>query len=264
MFQHCEGGMSILERAQGAMTNEMVETENLPERKVAARAADTLRVLVAEDDVPLANFLRRGFQTNNYSVDLVHDGEAAAGAISGTKYQLVILDLNLPSLDGIALLKRVRPLFPILPIMVLTARNNLEDRIMALDSGADDCVIKPFSFQELTARTRALLRRTSHRSAGTLQVADLTLNRDEFRVERAGKKIDLTTKEFSLLEYFMINARHPVSRAMIMENVWKSNYDGSTNLVDVYSKYVRDKVDAGFPLKLLRTIRGIGYVLTDD
>lgn len=246
------------------MTIEMVETESRPERKVTARASDALRVLVAEDDVPLANFLRRSFQTDNYSVDMVHDGEAAVEAISGAKYQLLILDLNLPKLDGIMLLKRVRPLFPTLPIVVLTARNSLEDRIMALDSGADDCVLKPFSFQELTARTRALLRRTSHRSAGTLQVADLMLNRDEFRVERGGKRIDLTAKEFSLLEYLMINARRPVSRAMIMENVWKSSYDGSTNLVDVYSKYVRDKVDAGFPLKLIRTIRTVGYVLTDD
>jgi two-component system, OmpR family, copper resistance phosphate regulon response regulator CusR len=245
------------------MTDEVVKAESLAERK-GSKAADALRVLIAEDDIPLANFLRRGFQTQSYSVDIVHDGEAAAGAVSEAKYQLLLLDLNLPKLDGLLVLKRVRPLFPTLPIMVLTARNNLEDRIMALDSGADDCVVKPFSFQELTARTRALLRRTSPRSAGTLQVADLTLNRDEFRVERAGKKIDLTAKEFALLEYFMINARRPVTREMIMENVWKSTYDGSTNLVDVYSKYVRDKVDGEFPLKLVRTIRGIGYVLTDD
>ncbi|MFZ1131125.1 MAG: response regulator transcription factor [Terriglobales bacterium] len=246
------------------MTDEVIKTESPAERKVPARGSDALRVLIAEDDIPLANFLRRGFQTQSYSVDMVHDGEAAAGAISETKYQLVLLDLNLPKLDGLLVLKKVRPLFPTLPIMVLTARNNLEDKITALDSGADDCVIKPFSFQELTARTRALLRRTSSRSGGTLQVADLVLNRDEFRVERAGKKIDLTAKEFALLEYFMVNARRPVTREMIMENVWKSTYDGSTNLVDVYSKYVRDKVDAGFPLKLIRTIRGIGYVLTDD
>jgi len=246
------------------MTDEMIKAESLVEPKGSAKASEALRVLIAEDDIPLANFLRRGFQTHSYSVDMVHDGEAAAGAISATKYQLLLLDLNLPKLDGLMVLKRVRPLFPALPIMVLTARNNLEDRIMALDSGADDCVVKPFSFQELTARTRALLRRTSPRSAGTLQVADLVLNRDEFRVERAGKKIELTAKEFALLEYFMINARRPVTREMIMENVWKSTYDGSTNLVDVYSKYVRDKVDADFPLKLIRTIRGIGYVLTDD
>jgi len=246
------------------MTDEIVRAEYSAERKATAKAPDALRVLIAEDDIPLANFLRRGFQTHSHAVDMVHDGEAAVGAISGAKYQLLLLDLNLPKLDGLLVLKRVRPLFPTLPIMVLTARNNLEDRITALDSGADDCVVKPFSFQELTARTRALLRRTSSRSAGTLQVADLMLNRDEFRVERAGRKIDLTAKEFALLEYFMINARRPVTRKMIMESVWKSTYDGSTNLVDVYSKYVRDKVDAGFPLKLIRTIRGIGYVLTDD
>ncbi len=242
----------------------MIKVDSLPACKEAAKTSDALRVLIAEDDVPLANFLRRGFQTHSYSVDVVHDGEAAAGAIARSKYQLLLLDLNLPKLDGLMVLKRVRPLFPNLPIMVLTARKNLEDRISALDNGADDCVLKPFSFQELTARTRALLRRTNPGSAGTLQVADLILNRDEFKVERAGKRIDLTAKEFTLLEYFMVNARRPVTREMIMEKVWKSTYDGSTNLVDVYSKYVRDKVDAGYPLKLIRTIRGIGYVLTDD
>jgi DNA-binding response OmpR family regulator len=246
------------------MTNETIKISGVPQYPMAERPVDSLRVLVAEDDIPLANFLRRGFQTESYCTDMVHDGEAAAEALAGSKYSLLILDLNLPKLDGILLLKRIRPLFPALPILVLTARNDLEDRIMALDSGADDCVVKPFSFQELRARTRALLRRVSPRSTGTLQVADLVLNRDQFRVERAGKKIDLTPKEFALLEYFMMNARRPVSRAMIMENVWKSTYNGSTNLVDVYSKYVRDKVDAGFSFKLIRTIRGIGYVLNDD
>ncbi|MGB8011386.1 MAG: response regulator transcription factor [Terriglobales bacterium] len=246
------------------MIDEMVKVESPADHTSNTQPTDALRVLIAEDDIPLANFLRRGFQTHRYSVDMVHDGEAAAGAIAGSKYQLLLLDLNLPKLDGLMVLKRVRPSNPNLPIMVLTARNNLEDRIMALDNGADDCVVKPFSFQELTARTRALLRRTSPQLAGTLQVADLVLNRDEFRVERAGKKIDLTAKEFALLEFFMVNARRPVTREMIMEKVWKSTYDGSTNLVDVYSKYVRDKVDAGFPLKLIRTIRGIGYVLSDD
>jgi DNA-binding response OmpR family regulator len=246
------------------MTNETIRTSGVPEHPMTGRSVESVRVLVAEDDIPLANFLRRGFQTESYCADMVHDGEAAADALSRSKYSLLVLDLNLPKLDGILLLKRIRPLFPALPILVLTARNNLEDRITALDSGADDCVVKPFSFQELRARTRALLRRVNPRSTGTLQVADLMLNRDEFRVERAGKKIDLTPKEFALLEYFMMNARRPVSRAMIMENVWKSTYDGSTNLVDVYSKYVRDKVDAGFPFKLIRTIRGIGYVLNDD
>ncbi len=246
------------------MTIEVSKADGLAERKGPAKASEVSRVLIAEDDIPLANFLRRGFQTHSYSVDVVHDGEAAADAIAGSKYQLLVLDLNLPKLDGLMVLKRVRPLFPNLPIMVLTARTNLEDRIMALDSGADDCVLKPFSFQELTARTRALLRRTSPQWAGTLQVADLVLSRDEFKVERAGKKLELTAKEFALLEYFMMNARRPVTREMIMDKIWKTTYDGSTNLVDVYAKYVRDKVDGGFPLKLIRTIRGVGYVLTDD
>jgi DNA-binding response OmpR family regulator len=247
------------------MPNEMVvESESRLEDRVVRKPTLALRVLVAEDDVPLANFLRRGLQTDSYAVDMVHDGEAAEAALAAEKYDLLILDLNLPKLDGMGVLKWARPLFPTLPIIVLTARNNLDDRILALDGGADDCVIKPFSFQELTARTRALLRRTTTPTVGTLRVADLVLNRDEFRVERDGKRIDLTPKEFALLEYFMTNARRPVTRAMIMENVWKAPYDGSTNLVDVYSKYVRDKVDAGFPLKLIRTIRGIGYVLTDD
>jgi len=233
--------------------------------KSAAPGLPPVQVLVAEDDIPLAHFLRRGLSGNQYSVDLAHDGEAAVQALSQTAYNLLILDLNLPKLDGLSVLKQVRPHAPSLPILVLTARNRLEDRITALDSGADDCLIKPFSFQELTARTRALMRRQGgHVQAGPLQVADLTLNRAEFRVERAGRKIDLTAKEFALLEYLMTNARRPVTRAMIMENVWREPYDGSTNLVDVYVKYVRDKVDADASLKLVRTIRGVGYVLSDN
>jgi len=224
------------------------------------------QVLVAEDDIPLAHFLEKGLRSDQYMVELVHDGEAAVQALTQNQYSLLILDLNLPKLDGLALLKQVRPQAPKLPILVLTGRSRLEDRIMALDSGADDCLIKPFSFQELTARTRALLRRNGNPSgfSGPVQVADLILNRAEFRVERAGRKLDLTAKEFALLEYLMMNARKPVTRAMIMENVWREAYDGSTNLVDVYVKYVRDKVDSGAPTKLVRTIRGVGYVLAEN
>jgi DNA-binding response OmpR family regulator len=163
-----------------------------------------------------------------------------------------------------SILKEIRPKSPMLPIMVLTARSTLEDKIMALDAGADDCMVKPFSFRELLARTRALLRRNVGGGSHTLlQLADLTLNRSELRVERAGKTLDLTAKEFLLLEYLMLNAPQPVTREMIMENVWKEPYDGSTNLIDVYIKYVRDKIDKDFPTKLLCTIRGIGYVLRD-
>ncbi|MFZ0285063.1 MAG: response regulator transcription factor [Terriglobales bacterium] len=221
------------------------------------------KLLVAEDDVPLAHFLQRGLQTQKYEVQLAHDGDAAFQALSTTQYNLLILDLNLPKLDGISLLSRIRPIIPNLPVLVLTARIQMEDRIQALDGGADDCMVKPFSFQELTARSRALLRRNRNSGAGVLQVGDLILNRADFRVERSGKKIELTAKEFALLEYFMMNARRTVTRAMIMEEVWKTAYDGSTNLVDVYVKYVRDKVDSGFDSKLMRTVRGIGYVITD-
>jgi DNA-binding response OmpR family regulator len=224
----------------------------------------TTPVLVADDDVPLAHFLRRGLESNKYDVRLAHDGEATLQEISTTRYGLLILDLNLPKLDGMSLLRRLRPIAPDLPVLVLSARSGLEDRIMALDGGADDYMIKPFSFQELVARSRALLRRNGRSSGTVLQVGDLVLNRAEFRVERAGKKIELTAKEFALLEYLMANARCTVTRAMIMEEVWKTAYDGKTNLVDVYIKYVRDKVDSGFPLRLIRTARGIGYVISDN
>jgi DNA-binding response OmpR family regulator len=221
-------------------------------------------VLVAEDDVPLAHFLQRGLENDRYAVDLAHDGEAAFQAVSQNQYDLMVTDLNLPKLDGISLLKQIRSTTMRLPVMVLSARNSLEDRIMTLDCGADDYLVKPFSFLELMARTRALLRRNSATPHRTIQIADLIIKRAEFRVERAGKKINLTAKEFDLLEYLMMNARHPVTRAQIMESVWRSSYDGSTNLVDVYVKYVRDKVDTGFSSQLVRTIRGVGYVLTDE
>ena len=222
------------------------------------------RFLIAEDDVPLSQFLRRGLQNDKSGVDVANDGETALQALSQTRYSLLILDLNLPKRDGMSILQEIRPKSPMLPIMVLTARSRLEDRIMALDAGADDCMVKPFSFQELLARTRALMRRNvGGGSCTTLQVGDLCLNRSELRAERAGKRLDLTAKEFVLLEYLMLNAPQPVTREMIMENVWKEPYDGSTNLIDVYIKYVRDKVDKDFSTKLLRTIRGVGYVLCD-
>jgi len=222
------------------------------------------QVLIAEDDIPLANFLKRGLETSKYSVDVVHDGQSALDEVGKHQYSLLILDLNLPKLDGMTLLRQVRPTMPDLPVLVLTGRNGLEDRVTALDSGADDCLIKPFSFHELAARVRALLRRQAKGIGGVLQVADLVLNRPQFRVERAGRKLDLTAREFSLLEYLMVNARRPVNRTQIMENVWKAPYDPKTNLVDVYVKYVRDKVDTSDSVKLIRTVRGVGYVLADN
>jgi DNA-binding response OmpR family regulator len=240
------------------MTNESCEVNP------SVLADNQAQVLIAEDDIPLAHFLKRGLQTDKYTVELVHDGQTALDAVGKNRYSLLILDLNLPKMDGMTLLRQVRPAMPDLPVLVLTGRSRLEDRVTALDGGADDCLIKPFSFHELTARVRALLRRHGKGAGGVIQVADLILNRPEFRVERAGRKIDLTAKEFALLEYLMINARRPVTRTTIMENVWKAPYDAKTNLVDVYIKYVRDKVDTGDSVKLVRTVRGVGYVLADN
>jgi DNA-binding response OmpR family regulator len=241
----------------GAMEYEQSEVKN------SLSLDNQAQILIAEDDVPLAHFLKRGLQSEKYAVDLAHDGQTVLDCVAKTQYHLLILDLNLPVLDGMAVLTKVRPTMPDLPVLVLTGRNRLEDRVTALDGGADDCLIKPFSFHELAARIRALLRRHGKAPAGVARVGDLVLNRPEFRVERAGRQINLTAKEFSLLEYLMMNARKSVSRAMIMENVWKAPYDANSNLVDVYIKYVRDKVDVGDCAKLIRTVRGVGYVLAD-
>lgn len=232
---------------------------------MAAFAEKAPQILVVEDDVPLASFIGERLQSEQYFVDLAHDGQIAAEALSSSKYDLMILDLNLPTIDGISLLKQFRPANRRLPVLVLTGRNRIEDRVLSLDAGADDCMNKPFSLLEFSARVRALLRRNGSEPAeSTTTVADLTLDRREFRVERAGKPIVLSAREFSLLEYLMRNARRPITRAELMENVWNQPFDPSTNLVDVYIKYVRDKVDADFDLKLIRTMRGIGYVLSDQ
>ncbi len=187
------------------------------------KPSNAAQVLVADDDVPLSHFLRRGLQSQKYEVRLAHDGDAALQEISANQYGLLILDLNLPKIDGMSLLPRLRPIAPNLPVLVLSARSGLEDRILALDGGADDYLVKPFSFQELIARTRALLRRKGKSAGDVLQVGDLVLNRAEFRVERAGKKIELTSREFALLEYLMANARRTLTRAMIMEEVLESS-----------------------------------------
>jgi DNA-binding response OmpR family regulator len=222
------------------------------------------QILVVEDDIPLASFIGERLQSEQYAVDLAHDGPVATEALKNSKYDLVILDLNLPTVDGITLLKQFRPSHPQMPILVLTGRSRVEDRVLSLDSGADDCMNKPFSLPEFSARVRALLRRNYEPIEATSTVGDLTIDRREYRVERAGKKINLSTREFSLLEYLIRNARRPVTRSELMEKVWNQPFDPSTNLVDVYVKYVRDKVDAGFDFKLIRTMRGIGYVLSDE
>jgi DNA-binding response OmpR family regulator len=241
----------------------MTDQNGTPARQ-SDMSATMPRILVVEDDVPLANFLRRSLEAQSYDVTVAHDGEAACEELNSFHYQLLVLDLNLPKLDGFSLLKQIRPTRPDMRVLVLTARSALEDRVQSLDNGADDCLLKPFSLSELSARVRALLRRSSQTHGGVLRVGELTLDCDEWRVERANRRIELTSKEFSVLELLMRNARRVVTRAMIMEQVWNTTFDSSTNLVDVYVKYVRDKVDADFPKKMIRTIRGVGYMLQDE
>lgn len=221
-------------------------------------------ILIAEEDPSLASFLSRELRAESHSVDLTYDGEAALKALQDNRrYDLLILDLNLPKLDGFSLMKQVKPDKPRLAMVVLSARSRIEDKVLAFQSGADDFLAKPFSILELMARIQAVMRRHSGTVSNTSQVADLTLHREEHRVERNGRRIDLTPREFAMLDCLMRNVGRPVSRTSLFEEVWKAPYDPSTNIVDVYMKYVRDKVDGPGEHKLTRTVRGIGYELSD-
>jgi two-component system copper resistance phosphate regulon response regulator CusR len=220
-----------------------------------------MRILLAEDDAPLASFVRKGLEAEHYAVDVSDDGEQARSLAAACDYDLIILDLNLPRLDGVSVLRQFRVCKPSVPVLILTGRSRVEDRVQCLDFGADDYVVKPFSFAELSARIRALLRRSHLPSSSVLEVDDLKLDRIERTVERDGRRIELTAKEFSLLEYLMRNAGRRVTRAMIIEHVWNLAFDTATNVVDVYINYLRKKVDGGHPRKLIHTVRGVGYEL---
>jgi DNA-binding response OmpR family regulator len=222
-----------------------------------------MRILLIEDDAALAGYIRKGLESEQYSVDVALDGDLGARMALDFDYDLLVLDLNLPKLDGISVLCNLRPNKPQLPVLVLTARPRIEDRVQALDSGADDCMIKPFAYSELSARVRALLRRGRPSLESILRIADLQLDRVERKVQRGGRKIELTTKEFSLLEYLMRNAGRRITRSMIIEHVWNISFDTSTNVVDVYINYLRKKVDEGAAYRLIHTIRGVGYELSD-
>lgn len=221
-----------------------------------------MRILIAEDDTALAGFVRKGLEAEDYAVDVSSDGEQARALAIEFDYDLIVLDLNLPRLDGVSILRHVRSQKPNIPILVLTARGRVDDRVLCLDAGADDYVVKPFSFSELSARVRALLRRSRLPSESVLVVEDLKLDRVERRVMRGSHAIELTSKEFALLEYLMRNAGRRVTRAMIIEHVWNLSFDTATNLVDVYVAYLRRKVDDESPRKLIHTIRGVGYELS--
>jgi len=220
-----------------------------------------MRILLAEDDAPVARFVRKGLEAEHYAVDVASDGEEAQFMIDEFDFDLVILDLNLPRVDGLEVLKHARARKASLPILILTARSGIEARVKGLDLGADDYLGKPFSFIELAARVRALLRRNQQPAEVKLRVADLEMDRVERRITRAGRNIELTPREFTFLEYLMRNAGRCVTRAMIIEHVWNFSFDTMTNVVDVYINYLRKKIDHGFEPKLIHTIRGAGYQL---
>ncbi|HEX8815136.1 MAG TPA: response regulator transcription factor [Terriglobales bacterium] len=196
-----------------------------------------MRILIAEDDVALANFVRGGLEAEHYAVDIAGDGEQARAMATELDYDLVTLDLGLPRRDGISVLRSIRTRKASMPILILSGRTKVEERVQCLDLGADDYMTKPFSFSELSARVRALLRRAHVPAENVLKVDDLQLDRVERRVERAGRRIELTAKEFALLEYMMRNAGRRITRTMIIEHVWNLAFDTSTNIVDVYVNY---------------------------
>ncbi len=193
-----------------------------------------MRILIAEDDVALASFVKKGLEAEHYAADVSADGEQSRAMATELDYDLVVLDLNMPRLDGVAVLRYLRTKKPSVPVLVLTGRARVEDRVQCLDLGADDYLVKPFSFTELSARIRALLRRSHLPAESVLAVDDLKLDRVERKVERSGKRIELTSKEYALLEYLMRNAGRRITRAMIIEHVWNLSFDTCTNVVDVY------------------------------
>jgi DNA-binding response OmpR family regulator len=213
-----------------------------------------------EDEKRIADFLCRGLQGAGYAVDAALNGATALEFSHATDYDLVILDIMLPDMDGLAVLEKIRnrKLGP--PVLILSARDTLDDRVRGLEQGADDYLVKPFAFVELLARVRALLRR-GQPAPERLQVADLTLDCIRRKVTRAAEPIDLAPKEFGILEYMMRNKGRPLSRTMIVEHVWDMDYGGLTNIVDVYIRHLRSKIDDRFPQKLIQTVRGIGYMI---
>jgi two-component system copper resistance phosphate regulon response regulator CusR len=217
-----------------------------------------MRILVAEDDAPLAEFLRRGLEQEQFAVQVVSDGRKAERLAADQPYDLAILDLNLPD-DGLEILKGIRSKKPDLPVLMLSGASAVEDRVRGLDAGADDYIAKPFALAELAARIRAVLRRGNRPGRAILQIDDLELDRVSHAVRRGTHAIQLSPKEFSLLEFLMRNEGRPVSRTTIVEQVWKLDFDSTTNVVDVYINYLRRKVDSGHDHALIQTVRGIGY-----
>lgn len=220
-----------------------------------------MRILIVEDEKKIADFIKRGLKEEGYAVDTASDGENGLFLAKTNDYDLILLDLMLPKVDGITVCKRLREEKVLSPIIMLTAKDAVKDKVTGLDAGADDYLTKPFAFEELLARIRAILRKKSEQHATGLEVDDLSLDLHTHKVIRAGKAIELTSKEYALLEYLMRNAGKVVTRTMISEHVWDIDFDTFTNVIDVYINYLRNKIDSGSKKKLIQTVRGRGYIL---
>lgn len=222
-----------------------------------------MRILIVEDDRKLGEFVARGLRAERFAVDLVGNGQHGANYIDSNAYDLLVLDLMLPQMSGTELLQRARLSHPALPVRVITAKDTIQDKVAHFEAGADDYLTKPFDFAELLARIKSLLRRTPVERTDILRIADLELNRVTQLVKRAGHRIDLTVKEYSLLEYLLCSPGRVFSRTMILNHVWDQTFEGFTNIVDVYVRYLRRKMDEPFSVKLIHTVRGVGYCIRE-
>ncbi len=221
-----------------------------------------MRILIVEDEKKVASFIKKGLQQEGYAADTVYDGADAVQNVALFAYDLIILDLMLPTKSGLDVLRELRSKKPKLPVLVLTAKGAVVDKVTALDAGADDYLIKPFAFAELSARIRALLRRGIQENS-RLRLADLEMDTSLRQVHRAGQPIDLKLKEYALLEFLLRNVHRPVTRTMIVEHVWDIHFDSVSNVVDVHINSLRNKIDKGFQRPLIHTVRGVGYMLSD-
>lgn len=220
-----------------------------------------MRLLVVEDEPDLNQVIRLQLESENYSVDSCFNGKQALDYIFGAEYDGIVLDIMMPEMDGMQLLQELRKRKIAVPVLLLTAKDSVQDRVGGLDAGADDYLVKPFDMQELLARIRVMMRRASGQTSNQMQVADLVIDSDAHTVHRGAVPIALSGKEFAILEYMALNAGTVLSRDKIEQHIWNYDYEGGSNVVDVYIRYLRKKIDDDFSPKLLHTVRGVGYVL---
>ena len=223
-----------------------------------------MRILVVEDEIKVSAFIKKGLEEEGFTVDVAHDGEEGVNKAESTTYELILMDIMMPKKDGLTAIKEIREKMISTPILCLTAKDTVDDIVSGLNTGSDGYLTKPFAFAELLARSRAMIRRGNQDRGAELIYADLRIDPVAHKVWRDGNELDLTSKEYALLEYFMRNANQVLTRTMIAENVWDYTFDSFTNIIDVYVNYLRKKVDQNYEKKLIHTVRGVGYILKEE